>query len=204
VWHFWPAASVSVEQPQAPVQQLLITGIGRKENGEPVRHPISATKDLATHAPLRRGDLVSLGFEVPRGFEPALFFVNAAGEVRELEPLRVHKGDKTDRVRFPAKDDWQLDDSPGPVLFLACANRRVKPSLDDVRRLVQEDGAKAIPLPVPEEKRYLFSFNRIEPLEESRGVVETPYSRLRDRLERLREKAAAKYDFVWGVALPVR
>jgi tRNA A-37 threonylcarbamoyl transferase component Bud32 len=204
LWHFWPAASGSVEQAQAPVHQLLITGIGRTEKGEPQRHPIGAMKDLTTYAPLKRGDIVTFGFEVPHGFQSSLFFVNAAGEVRELEPLQVHTVGATDRVRFPAKGDWQLDDPPGPVLFLACASRNAKPSLDEVRRLVQNDGAKATPLPVPEEKKYLFSFNRVEPLEESRGAIETPYSQLRDRLERLRAMAADKYDFVWGVALPMR
>jgi serine/threonine protein kinase len=204
LWHFWPPAYLPVEQPQAPMHQLLITGIGRTENGEPQRHPIGATKDLAAHAPLKRGDIVALGYEIPHGFQSALFYVNAAGEVRELEPLQVHTVGATDRVRFPAKGDWQLDDPPGPVLFLACASRNAKPSLDEVRRLVQEDGAKAMPLPVPQEKKYLFAFNRVEPLEESRGVIETPYSQLRDRLERLRQGAADKFDCVWAVALPVR
>jgi hypothetical protein len=204
LWHFWPAAPVLVEQAQAPTQQLLFTGIGRTENGEPQRHPISATKDLATYAPLKRGDIVTLGYELPHGFQSALFFVNSAGEVRELEPLQVHTIGATDRVRFPANGDWQLDDPPGPVLFLACASRDVKPSLDEARRLVQDDGDKAMPLPVPEEKKYLFSFNRMEPPEESRAMRVTAYSQLRDRLERLRVKAADRYEFVWGVALPVR
>ena len=204
VWHFWPAASVSVERPLAPAHQLLITAIRRTEKGEPLRHTISATKDLTDRAPLKRGDILELSYEVPRGYQSALFFVNSAGEVRELEPLQVHLVGATDRVRFPAKGDWQVDDPPGPALFLACANRSVKPSLDEMRRVLQEDGDKTMPLPVPDEKKYLFPFNRVEPLEEPRGAVETPYSRLRDRLERLRVNTASKYDYVWGVALPVR
>jgi hypothetical protein len=87
-----------------------------------------------------------------------------------------------------------------------CANRQGKLLLEDVRRLLQEGEGKSI-LPAPKEDvLLLLDRDRVLPPfgEVSREVVETPYSRLRDRLERLRGNVAGKCDFVWGAAVPVR
>ena len=96
----------------------------------------------------------------------------------------------------------RVNSPPGPVVFLVCANSQTKPTLDEVRLLIQENGEQPLPFLAPAED-YLFLLNRDE-LEVPREVFETPRSKLRDRLERLRSNAAAKYEYVWGVALPVR
>ena len=113
---------------------------------------------------------------------------------------------KLDRVRFPATGVWQVERPPGTALFLVCANRHAKPLLEDLRHLLQEGEAESSLPPPKEDVLLLLDRERVLPPfgEVSREVVETPYSRLRDSLERLRGNAVGKYDFVWGVALPVR
>ena len=197
LWHFWPTQSVQpVEAVQPPVQQKLITAIRRTENGKTNR------PKLVEGVSLKPGDFLDLGYDVPHGFKSAFFLVNAAGNVTELAPLHVNTVGPLDRIRFPAEGDWRVEGPPGPIVFLACANRQTKPTIEEVRLLIQDNGATALPFPAPKED-YLFHLNRDE-LEIGREVFETPRSKLRDRLERLRGSAAGKYDYVWGVALPVR
>ena len=85
-------------------------------------------------------------------------------------------------------------------------NHDAKPHLEEIRRWLQEGEAEA-KLPAPKEDVMLLLDREhvLPPFGEiSREMVETPYSRLRDRLERLRGKAAGRCEFVWGAALPVR
>jgi serine/threonine protein kinase len=200
LWRFWP-------QPIAvpPMQQPLVTTIESTVEGKPTLLVADSAKKLAGFMPLRVGDKVELNCDVPRGFQAALFLLDTTGEVQELTPLHVGKAGAFDRLRFPANGMWQMDGPPGTVLFLVCANRGVRPVLDEVRALLQE-GEKPSPLPTPSEN-FLMLLNRDEVLkfgEAPRDVVETPYSRLRGRLERRREAAAGRFDYVWGAALPVR
>jgi serine/threonine protein kinase len=196
VWYFWPQ---SVAEP--PALQPLVTLI---ERGNPRPSTPRTPADLANLLPLRPGEKLELACEVPRDFETAYFLVDTTGELHKLPPPHVSRVGELDRARFPAEGMWSVEGPPGTVLFLVCANRGGPPQVGDVRALLQE--GKPTPLPAPQEE-VLLVLNRdgVEPHGEiPRVIVDTPYSRLRGRLERLRNAAAGRFDYVWGAALPVR
>ena len=196
VWYVWPQPV-----PEPPAEQPLITLI---ERGKSRPFTPKTPADLANLLPLRPDEHLELTCEVPRGFQAAFFLVDTTGAIRHLTPQRVSRAGAFDRVRFPAEHVWTVEGPPGTALFLAFASRRSQPLLGDLLALLEQD--KLAPLPAPAED-VLLILNRdaVEPYGEVlRPVNETPYSRLRARLERLRERAVGRFDYVWGAALPVR
>jgi tRNA A-37 threonylcarbamoyl transferase component Bud32 len=196
--YFWPKSSV-----QPPVRQHLIVKLKGPQKEKTDFRSLQTASDLARRVPLPCGGMLELAYEVPHGYPSAVYLVNAAGEVSEWESKHTGTFEGLDRLRAPAGGSWVIEGPPGPVLFLACANRRTRPRLENVRRLVEEDGGRPLPFSAPREK-FLFLLNRDEALEVPRLVVETPFSKLRDRLERLRVAASREFDYFWGVAVPVR
>ena len=196
--YLWPKSSV-----QPPARQYLIAKLKGPEKEKTDFVALRTASDLARRVPLVRGGMMELAYEVPYGYPSAVFLVNAAGEVSEWESKHTGTFEGLDRFRAPAGGSWVIEGPPGPVLFLACANRRTRPRLENVRRLVEEDGGRPLSFSTPREK-FLFLLNRDEALEVPRDVIETPLSKLRDRLEGLRVAASREFDYFWGVAVPVR
>jgi tRNA A-37 threonylcarbamoyl transferase component Bud32 len=196
--YFWPKSSAT-----PPSRQHLIAKLKGPQKEKTDFVALQTASDLARRVPLRRGGMLELAYKVPHGYSSAVFLVNAAGEVSEWEPKHTGTFEGLDRLRAPAGGSWVIEGSPGPVLFLVCANRRTRPRLESVRRLVEEDGGMPLPFSAPQEK-FFFLLNRDEALEVPRLVVETPLSKLRDRLERLRVAASREFEYFWGVAVPVR
>src|SRR5262249_50553370 len=176
--YLWPKSLV-----QPPARQHLIVKLKGPQIEKTDFVTLQTASDLARRVPLKCGGLLELAYEVPHGYSSAVFYVNAAGEVREWEAKHTGTFEGLDRLRAPAGGSWVIEGPPGPVLFLACANRRTRPRLENVRRLVEEDGGMPLPFSAPQEK-FFFLLNRDEALDVPRVVVETPFSKLRDRLER--------------------
>jgi tRNA A-37 threonylcarbamoyl transferase component Bud32 len=194
----WPQSSA-----QPPARQHLVAKLKGPEKKETDFVMLRTASDLARRVPLTCGSMLELAYEVPHGYQSAVFLVNSAGEVREWETKHTGTFEGLDRLRAPAGGSWVIEGPPGPLLFLACANRRIRPRLETVRRLVDEQGGMPLPFSVPQEK-FFFLLSRDEAMEAPRLVVETPLSKLRDRLERLREAASLEFEYFWGVAVPVR
>jgi hypothetical protein len=204
LFYFWPRPGPPAAA-LPPARQPLVTLIQRAVRGKSSLFTPSNPSELARQVPLRVGDKLELTCEIPRGFQASAFLLDTAGNLHELTPLQTNPVGDLERIRCPAAGVWQVEKPAGTALFLVCANRHTKPRLEDVRQMIQESG-KPGPLPVPAEL-FLFLLNRDEVLsqgEEPREIVETPFSLLRDRLERLRYAASGQFGFVWGVALPVR
>jgi serine/threonine protein kinase len=195
-----------METAQLPEKQLLITSIARTVEDKDRLFTPRTPEELVARIPLRPGDKLELSCDVPKGYQAAFFLLDTAGKLRELQPVQITPLGKLDRVRFPATGVWQVERPPGTALFLVCANRHAKPVLDDGRRLLQEGEAESV-LPAPTQNVLLLMDREhvLPPFGDGiRDVVETPYSRLRDRLDRLRGKAAGSIEYVWGAAVPVR
>jgi predicted Ser/Thr protein kinase len=204
LFYFWPRTGPPAAALPA-ARQPLVTLIQRAVRGKSSLFTPSNPSELARQVPLRIGDKVELTCEIPRGFQASAFLLDTAGNLQELTPLQTNPVGDLDRIRFPAAGVWQVEKPAGTALFLVCANRQTRPRLEDIKQMIEKSG-KPAPLPVPAEL-FLFLLNRDEVLsqgEEPREVVVTPFSQLRDRLERLRELASRHFDYIWGVALPVR
>jgi hypothetical protein len=181
---------------EPPLLQPLIATLGRA----PALHTPTTPEQLASLLPLRPGETLELSCDIPHGHAAAFFLLDTTGTLRELAPLDVTVAPPFDRVRYPAEGVWKVEDPPGTVLFLVVASR-TRPSLDEVRPLIAQE---RLPAP-PENVLLLVNRNGVEAFGDiPRDVVDTPYSRLRYLLRRLRDEAAERFDYVWAAALPVR
>jgi tRNA A-37 threonylcarbamoyl transferase component Bud32 len=206
LWHLWPIPTEPLARPAVP--QQLVTLIQRASGGENRLFTPDGPQGLVKLAPLRKKDKLELVCHVPKGSQAALFCLDTAGVVQELTPLDIKPAGSEDRVRFPAQGVWQVQGPPGTVLFLFCANRRHRPTLEQIQELVQEtlgDSRHRVLPPPDEQVLFLLNSDEVKVVgEQSRNVVDTPFSLVHDGLERLHARLRDRFDYVWGVALPVR
>ncbi len=155
--------------------------------------------DFRQALPLRTGDGLVISCKVPPGFQPALFALDTAGEVRELEPQI-----DGDMLYYPPRGKIvRLQGAPGTEFLLVCAHAQVKPRRQDIVALLEPGPWPALPgsifLHLTPEKVVLG--------ETVRGLdttEETNLSRVEGYLEDLQKKLRSRYDFFVGVAIPHR
>jgi hypothetical protein len=204
VWHFWFSAPTTMLEP-APIQHLVTTLQRHVEDKDRLFTPETPAK-LASLLPLRAGEKLELRCEIPKDHHAAFFLLDSNGKLRELAPMQIRTTGALAEMHFPSAGVWQVEEPAGTVLFLAFSNRQSRPLLENVQPLLANGGKEHSRLPAPKEG-VLLLMNRAEVLafgEVPRDIVETPYSRLRDRLESVRANASGRFDYFWGVALPVR
>lgn len=150
---------------------------------------------------LARGDRYKILCDVPRGFEVALFTVNAKGEVNRVKGFAIKRSDGFSRLIHPPPGQPPLTQGgpPGTELLLVCASRSPLPAAD-IEALLTKGGPwpaikGAVYLSLCPEK--VTSPEKGRPGFEGRGG--TPFSRTWERLEELREKLRDRCDFFVGV-----
>jgi hypothetical protein len=197
--------------PEAPDQQHLVELIERQERGKELLWKANTLAELQGFMPLHPGDRLRLSCRLPRKCRAAVFRLDSSGEIEELSPLQVNPGDHLDHLRCPGGDLLQIPrQSQGTLLFLVCANwgeNKAKPESADIRSLLSEEGMQPLPwaaLP----PAVVFQLHKEEVVFEGDrprggGPLLLALLQVEDRLERLRVLLRHRFDYFWGVALPV-
>jgi hypothetical protein len=155
--------------------------------------------------------MVGIDCQVPKRSHSAGFYLDAAGEVRELTPARRSPGEPFDRLVCPETLPVTVQ-GEGLVLFLAVAVSEGKPlpGRDEVRGLLEETGliASAKDGTWRQLPGDVLGVARSEEaaLRAAAGGdrPEPAAQRLKGCLSDLRERLRAKCDWFEVVALPVK
>jgi serine/threonine protein kinase len=80
---------------------------------------------LSNELPLRSGDRIAVWCNLSRGKQAVLVWFNAAGEVKQLEPIRDVVG-KLDRLVYPApRRSFSLESPEGTEMFFFCRGEAI-------------------------------------------------------------------------------
>jgi hypothetical protein len=163
--------------------------------------------DLSSALPLVTGDRLRIVCEVPHGLEATAFWLDAQGQLEELSPMALLRGERSDRLVYPrpehSKDVVALKGSAGTDLLLVCARRSGKIERHEVGTAF----ATGQPLPELPEQTFLTLSSGEVRVRSQRGLgvpEKSSVADLRDRLEAIRQTLRGRYDFVAGLAVPHR
>ncbi len=200
----WLLAAPAPTPPLPPVRQTLVQVVERKVKGEERVFTPKTAEQLRALLPLREGNRLVLRCAVPHGSRPAAFALDGRGQWHELAVMSLAGAERTDRVRVPPAGTWEVKGPPGTLFLLLCADRRAIPPAE-VAQLLPTGGAEGWPA-LPHDVLLLLHRDEVEPVAEEvprGGPSATAFARVWDRLERWRNRLRGRFDYFWGVALPV-
>jgi hypothetical protein len=91
---------------------------------------------LADALPLRTGDNLQIRFEVPRGLEASLFWLDTEGKLHDLPCVEVQTPGPNRILAHPRPDfSVPLEGPPGTELIVACARSKESPRREEVSPL---------------------------------------------------------------------
>jgi hypothetical protein len=182
----------AAETPEQP--QLLVSRVQRSIRGT------QEVLDTKAALPLRNGDRVRIGCDLPHGLNAALYLLDTEGRLTRLEPTRLAPGQQRDQLLYPAEGVVPIEGSPGTELFVVVAVKGATVPTQAIERAFANLG----PLPpLPPQTSVLFTRERTE-VQGTRGVgapESDPLSSVQDSLDRLRQRLAESVEFVAGAAL---
>lgn len=186
--------------PSEPEPQYLL-----QVNGQPLGA-------LTRPVPLRVGDRLKIRCDVPRGLQPALFWLDTEGGLEEPPGVEVISAEPFTHLTYPESAQVVKLKQPaasGSVLALVCAGRE-KPRLEDVHAMWREARHAAkldsgrLPL-LPRETVLVLGRDQVRPLSRDRGDWGRPeqdaLATVEDCLVQWRPLLRQRYEFVAGVAV---
>jgi hypothetical protein len=163
--------------------------------------------DLSGALPLVSGDRLRIVCDVPHGLEATVYWFDARGQLEELSPMALLRGDRSDRVVYPrpedSKDVVPLKGSSGTDFLLVCARRSGSMQRQEVGAAL----ATGQPLPgLPDQTFLTLSIGEVR-VRSQRGLgtpERSSVADLRDRLETIRQTLRRRCEFIAGLAVPHR
>lgn len=154
-------------------------------------------RTLSNELPLRTGDRLTVSCNISRGHDAVVIWLNAAGEVKQLQPIR-DVADKIDRLVYPApRRSFGLEPPEGTEIFFFCRGQPI--SDDELNECVPRGTAIPI-LPPHNWVRLQRSETTVEgPL---KSDVPDEIARIEEILKETDRRLRPHFQSVTGIAFP--